>query len=179
MRGVGGLTEALNSLFGSTGVVLPPWAFPAIMMMGFLWLLPHIRQNQRTHNARKMIQERTVHGGIQSDGVHQEILNIANGHPITLVVIADEAHRRGILALSRKALSALEQSGKRVADIRRLRTLLNGPAPVFVDGEIEAIESLLSKGLTGLARNRLKRAQRHWPNNPAWGKWDTKISAEE
>jgi len=179
MRGVGGLTEALDSLFGSTGIVLPPWAFPALMMVGFLWLLPHIRQNQRTHSARKMIQERVVHGGAQSDLVHDEILSLAHGHPVTFVVIADEAHRRGLLSLARKALTALERTGKRVPDIRRLRALLDGPAPVFQDGEVEAIASLFSKGLTGLARTRLDRAKRHWPNNPIWAEWEEKLNGEE
>ena len=179
MRGVGGLTEALNSVFESIGVVLPPWAIPAILMMGFLWLLPHIRQNQRTHNARKMIQERTAHGGAQSDAIHREILDIAHGHPITLVVIADEAHRRGLTGLARKALMELEQTGKRVSDIRRLRTTLDGAVPVFPDGEEEVIADLISKGLTGLARTRIERAERQWPNNPAWAEWTAKLATEE
>jgi hypothetical protein len=94
-------------------------------------------------------------------------------------VIADEAHRRGLLTLARKALTALEQTGKRAPDIRRLRSLLDGPAPVFPDGEAEAIASLMSKGLHGLARTRLVRAQRHWPNNPVWAEWTAKLDAEE
>jgi len=179
MRGGGGLTEALNSVIESTGLVLPPWAFPAVLMIGFLFLLPHIRQNQRTHNARKMIQERTAHGGAQNDAIHREILDLAQGHPVTLVVIADEAHRRGLPMLARRALSELEGTGKRIPDIRRLRTLLHGPAPVFSDGEEEAIESLLGKGLTGLARNRLERARRHWPDNPVWDDWEARLTAEE
>ncbi len=179
MRGVGGVTEALNSVFESIGVVLPPWAFPAVLMVGFLSLLPQIRQNQRTHNARKMIQERATHGGAQSEEVHREILDIAHGHPITFVVIADEAHRRGLTRLARKALVELEQTGKRRADIRRLRSLIDGPVPVFPEGEEEVISDLIAKGLNGLARNRIERAQRHWPHNPAWAKLEAKLASEE
>ena len=126
-----------------------------------------------------MIQERTARGGAQDESIHREILEVAQGHPVTLVVIADEAHRRGLAVLAKRALSALEQTGKRVADVRRLRTLLHGPAPIFPDAEEEAIESLLTKGLTGLARERLARARRHWPNNPAWQKWDEALTREE
>ena len=179
MRGVGGITDAINSLLGSAGVSLPPWAFPALLLFGFMWLLPHIRQNQRTHKARKMILERIAKGGAQSEAVHQEILALAGGHPVTMVVIADEAHRRGLPGLSRKALKALEATGKRPADIRRLRTLIEGPSPIFPEAEVEAINDLLAKGLTGLAEKRLERAQRHWPDQKIWGKIQTQINTEE
>ena len=34
-------------------------------------------------------------------------------------------------------------------------------------------------GLTGLARNRLERARRHWPDNPVWDDWEARLTAEE
>ena len=179
MSGAGGITEALDSLLASAGLTLPPWLIPAIFMVGFLFLLPHIRQNQRTHKARKMIQERTALGGARSETVHQEILALANGNPITFVVIADEAHRRGLTELARKALRALEQTGKRHADIRRLRTAIDGPMPIFPEAEREAIINLMSKGLFGLAEKRLERAKRHWPNQKMWVELEQKVAQEE
>ena len=179
MRGVGGITDAINSLISSAGVTLPPWAFPALLLFGFIWLLPHIRQNQRTHKARKMIQERTAKGGAESTAVHDEILELANGHPVTLVVIADEAHRRGLVNLSRKALQALSLSGKRRADVRRLTALIDGPAPIFPAAEKETIDSLISKGLIGLARKRLDKAKRHWPDETMWVEIEQQMALEE
>ena len=179
MKGAGGITDAINSLFSSAGVTLPPWAFPAVLLFGFIWLLPHIRQNQRTHKARKMIQDRTAKGGAQSNAVHDEILSLANGHPVTLVVIADEAHRRGLVNLSRKALQALSVGGQRRADVRRLTTLIEGPAPIFPDAEREAIASLISKGLIGLAKKRLDKAKRHWPGEMMWTEIEQQIASEE
>ncbi len=179
MSGAGGITDALDSLLASAGLTLPPWLIPAVLMVGFLFLLPHIRQNQRTHKARKMIQERTALGGARSDSVHQEILDLADGNPITFVVIADEAHRRGLTELARKALRALENTGKRPADIRRLRTAIDGPMPIFPDAEKEAIIDLASKGLFGLAEKRLDRAKRHWPNQRMWPELERQIAQEE
>ena len=179
MRGAGGITDAINSLLGSAGISLPPWAFPAVLVFGFLWLLPRIRQNQRTHKARKMIQERTAKGGARSSEVHDEILDLANGHPITLVVIADEAHRRGLNDLARKALRSLELTGKRIADIRRLRAQIDGPAPIFPEAEQEAIVSLMDKGLSGLAQKKIDRARVHWPELNVWDELQSQISAEE
>ena len=179
MRGAGGITDAINSLLGSAGVSLPPWAIPAILVVGFMWLFPHIRQNQRTHKARKMIQERTAKGGAQSSEIHTEILSLASGHPVTLVVIADEAHRRGLNALARKALRMLEELGKRPSDIRRLRNLIDGPAPIFPEAEREAILALSSKGLSGLAQKKIDRAKTHWPDMEIWAQLEAQISAEE
>ena len=126
-----------------------------------------------------MIQERTTLGGARSASVHQEILELALGNPITLVVIADEAHRRGLMDLARKALRALEQTGKRPADIRRLRTAIDGPMPIFPDAERDAILDLAAKGLIGLAEKRLERARRHWPNHHMWSELDEKLAVEE
>ena len=179
MRGAGGITEAINSLISSAGVSLPPWAIPAVLVFAFLWLLPHIRQNQRTHKARKMIQERTTTGGAQSSEIHSEILSLAGGHPVTLVVIADEAHRRGLNDLARKALRTLERTGKRPADIRRLRNVIDGPAPIFPDAERDAILELASKGLTGLAQKKINRAKMHWPDLAIWTELEAQIMSEE
>ncbi len=126
-----------------------------------------------------MIQERTAKGGAQSSVIHGEILDLANNHPVTLVVIADEAHRRGLIGLARKALRRLEKTGKRVADIRRLRALIDGPAPIFPVAEEEAILSLIERGLPGLAQKKIDRARVHWPQLAIWQDLESRIGAEE
>ena len=84
-----------------------------------------------------------------------------------------------MLALTRKATSALEQTGKRIADVKRLRLLLNGPPPTHPEGEIAAIEALHKQGLIPLAQNRLKRAQEHWPSNPDLEALSAQLASEE
>ena len=179
MRGFGGMTEALDSLIGSTGFQIEPWTVPAVLFIAFLFLLPQIKQNQRTNLARQRIRELAHQGGANSNEEHLELLKLSKNHPVTLVVIADESHRRGMLALTRKATSALEQTGKRIADVKRLRLLLNGPAPTHPEGEIAAIEALHKQGLIPLAQNRLKRAQEHWPSNPDLEALSAQLASEE
>jgi hypothetical protein len=148
-------------------------------MIGFLFLLPQIKQNQRTNLARQRIRELAHDGGANSGQEHADLLALSKNHPVTLVVIADESHRRGMLSLTRKATLALEETGKRIADVQRLRLLLNGPAPIHPEGEIAAIESLHSQGLIPLAQNRLRRAQEHWPSNTKLDRLSVQLFPEE
>ncbi|MAY81001.1 MAG: hypothetical protein CL930_09485 [Deltaproteobacteria bacterium] len=179
MRGFGGMTEALDSLIGSAGLQIEPWTIPAVLVVGFLFLLPQIKQNQRTNLARQRIRELAHDGGANSDKEHAALLALSKNHPITLVVIADEAHRRGMLSLTKKATFALEQTGKRTSDVHRLRLLLNGPAPTHPESEIAIIEKLVSQGLIPLAQNRLERALQYWPSNTRLHELSDQMAIEE
>ena len=130
MRGFGGLTEAIDSLLASVGVSLPPWAFPALLVAGFVALFPHIRQNQRTNKARIKIRECSESGGGNDPHFQQELFDLAHGHTVTLNVIATEAHKYGLLDIAKRALRELQASGGRASDIHRLHRLLHGPPPV-------------------------------------------------
>jgi len=179
MRGFGGLTEAIDAMLGSAGLSLPPWAFPALLVVGFVFMLPHIRQNQRTDRARKLIRERSETGGAATDAFHHELLEIAAGHPVTLLVIAHEAHKYGQIPMAKKALKELEASGRYRTETHRLRTLLFGPPPVHPEAEYAAIEKLVDQELWGLAANRIRRAQQHWPHEPRLARWLEQMPTEE
>ncbi len=179
MRGLGGITDAINSLLGSAGIEVQPWFFPAILLLGFSALVPHIRQNQRTQQAREKIREVAEDGGAANDQLHEQILTLAHGHPTTLLVITTEAQKRGLLVLAKRAFTLLEQTGKHRPDVRRLRNLLMGPPPLHPEAENAAIEKLLDQGLIGMARTRLDRARTNWPHHPDWDQWEAKLSVEE
>jgi len=179
MRGFGGLTEAIDSLLVSMGLSLPPWAFPALLAMGFAALFPHIRQNQRTHSARQLIRERSESGGSGSAAFESELLALANGHPTTLTVIVTEAHKYGLLGLAKNALAVLQQAGGNNTDIHRLRLLLYGPPPVHPEAEYAVVEKLLAQGLHSLASTRIQKALQHWPNDEQLHRLQAQASSEE
>jgi hypothetical protein len=165
MRGFGGLTEARDSVMASLGLSLPPWAIPAVFVLLFLGLFPHIRQNQRTHKARILIRERSESGGSASSEFHSQLLELANGHPVTLGVIVHEAHKYGLLNLAKTALHALKNAGGKPGELQRLHRLLYGPPPVHPEGEYAAIETLIQQKLFSLATERVNKALRHWPDD--------------
>ena len=179
MRGFGGLTEAIDAMLASAGLSLPPWAFPALLVVVFIFLLPHIRQNQRTQRARQIIRERSEAGGTTTDTFHSELLNLASGHAVTLLVIANEAHKFGQIPMAKKALTALEATGRYRTETHRLRTVLFGPPPVHPEAEYAAIEKLMDQELWGLASTRILRAQQHWPHEPRLARWLAEVPEEE
>lgn len=179
MRGFGGMTEAIDALVASTGLSFPPWAFPALLVVCFLFLLPHIRQNQRTQQARRLIRERSESGGAASNTFHKELLKLASGHAVTLLVIANEAHKYGQIPMAKKALTALEATRTYRTETHQLRTLLYGAPPVHPEAEYAVIEKLIDQELWGLASNRIRRAQKHWPHEPRLAKWLMEMPKEE
>jgi hypothetical protein len=179
MRGLGGMTDAINALFASAGVSVPVWFFPALLGIGFAYLLPHIRQNRRTQQAREAIKTGAEEGGSAHPDFSKSVLSLAQGHPTTLLVIATEAHKRGLLGLSRDALMALESTGKYKGDCRRLRQQLDGPPPIHAEAEIAAIEKLVAQGLYGMAQVRIDRGRLHWPDRSDWADWETRMQVEE
>jgi len=166
MRGLSGLTETLSQLFEQAGIALPPWAFPAAAGLAFIALVPWIRQNHRTHQARKLIHEAGSESASDRAALRAAALALVERHPVGLVSIADEALRRGMLDLARQALERLKAHGKPTHEIIRLQTAIDGPPPAHLYSEIQVIEQLLSNGMTQAAENRIARAQKFWPDAP-------------
>lgn len=179
MRGFGGLTEAIDSVLSSFGVSLPPWAFPALLVAGFVALFPHIRQNQRTNKARIKIRECSESGGSTDPQFQQALFDLAHGHSVTLNVIATEAHKYGLLDIAKRALRELQDAGGRTSDIHRLHRLLYGPPPVHPEAEYAVIENLIDQGLHATAASRTSSAQQHWPDDPQLQKYADVLASEE
>jgi len=179
MRGLGGITDALDSLLATAGIAVEPWFFPLILMVVFAALVPHIRQNQRTQRARIAIREGVENGGAGTDAFQKHIIELANGHATTLLVITTEAQKRGLKGLARKSLRLLEQTGKHRNDARKIRVELEGRPPLHPEAENAAIEELVEQGLFRAAKARLEKAQLNWPNHSDWEFWEEKIKTEE
>ena len=179
MRGFGGITDAINSLLATAGISLQPWAFPLLLALGFVALFPHIRQNQRTQQAREAIRKGVEDGGASSEAFQDRVIGLANGHATTLLVIASEAQKRGVKALALRALRLLEQTGKYRLDARKLRTEILGPPPAHPEAELAALEKLIAQGMHETAVARLERAKSFWPDDPRWTEWALKVEAEE
>ena len=179
MKGFGGLTEAIDSLLSSAGLSLPPWAIPAVLVLAFGLLLPHIRQNQRTHRARILIRERSEHGGGHPTSFHDELIALANDHAVTLSVIAHEAHKYGFLTLAKRAYQELRRVGADPTELHKLHRTLYGPPPVHPEAEYAAIELQLEQGLNELAAKRINSALAHWPHDARLQKYAETLGAEE
>ncbi len=167
MGRLGGITDTLSQLLEHAGITLPPWAFPVLIGVAFLGALPWLRQNQRTHRARLLVAEIASERDADRQALKRQAIEAVAGHPVGLVGLADEALRKGLQDLAASALEELKKNGKPVLEIRRLQEAIHGPPPAHLEGELAAIEQLLSQGLPAAALKRVRRAQQHWPNEPS------------
>jgi hypothetical protein len=166
MNRFGGITETLSRLLDQAGVVLPPWVFPAVITLGFLALLPLIRRNSRMHRARRLVQDIASERDLDRPEQKAQAIELVQDHPDGLVGLADEAVRRGVNDLAMSALEELKKHGRPAMDIHRLQIELHGPPPAHLEGELAAIESLLSHHLIAAAEKRLRKAEQTWPDAP-------------
>jgi hypothetical protein len=81
--------------------------------------------------------------------------------------------------MAKKALTALEATGRYPTETHQLRTVLFGPPPVHPEAEYAAIENLMDQALWSLATTRILRAQQHWPQEPRLARWLEEIPEEE
>ena len=166
MGRLGGITDTLSQLLEQAGISLPEWAFPVLIGVLFLALLPLIRRNSRVHRARMIVAEIDSEKDTDRARLKAEAVALVADHPVGLVGLADEAIRRGINDLAKAALAALKTHGRPAQDIHRLQAELYGPTPAHLEGEIAAIEKLLDNGVRTAARDRLQRAASTWPDAP-------------
>jgi len=173
-----GITDTLSQLLEQAGVSLPPWAFPGIIALLFLGVLPLIRRNSRVHRARLLVQEIASEQTTDRAIRKAEAIALVSDHPVGLVGLADEAIRRGVRDLAELALEELKTHGRPVPDIHRLQIELHGPPPAHLEGELAGIEQLLANGVRGAAMDRLRRAQETWPTDPALQRLATRCAEE-
>jgi hypothetical protein len=166
MGRLGGITETLSQLLEQAGVALPAWAFPAVIVLLFLTALPAIRRNSRVHRARLLVAEIASEQSVDRAARKAQAIALVADHPVGLVGLADEAIRRGVRDLATLALNQLRAHGRPVQEILRLETELHGPPPAHLQGELAAVEQLITSGAHGAAMHRLQRAQRAWPSAP-------------
>ncbi|MED5374038.1 MAG: hypothetical protein VX899_23675 [Myxococcota bacterium] len=159
------LTDLLNTVLGVLGVQLPDWGGSVLLVVILIALGPFFYRNSRTKKARKLLQRVSMESGEERLAGEQEILHTVSGHPFGLVVVVEEAHKRGMGRLARRALEALDATGKQRSELKRLQRLL-GPRPTSPTQEAIAIERLHQQGLTVQAEARLQDALARFPEHP-------------
>jgi len=166
LRGLGGITDVLDQVLGLIGVEVAAWTIPAVLVLVFIALIPWIRKNHRTNEARELVRRIASEERVDRAQLQTETLSTVADHPLGLVVVADEAIRLGLHPLARLATDRLASFHGYRQDLRRLQALLDGRPRVHIEGAQAAIERLLAQGLLGAARHRLEDAQQHWPDEP-------------
>ena len=160
---MGRLKSLLEQLLGNLGVELPPWAIPACLLLLFVLLFPLIRRSHRSGKARKILARARYAPAAQRLQMERQVLEMVGQDPVGLMVVAEEALRRGRSALAHEATERLRATGKRPADLQKLlRQLDTGPHTTLPE-EILAIQNLRREGLTERARERWERAVTRWP----------------
>ena len=162
---MGGITDAIEQLLAAAGLELSGWMAPAMVCLGFMALLPWIRSNHRSQRIRTLIRRISSEERTDREQLRTEVLAIAAGHPDNLVVLTEEAHRRGMHNLAQDALARLTQTGIKPHRLQRLRQTIDGRGPPHIEGERAAIENLNSQGMTQAARLRVQRALHLWPGD--------------
>jgi len=178
MRGLGGLAETISKLLVAFGITLQPWMAPVAVLAIMLVLLPHILRNMRTGRARKLLRQAAMVPGPEGSDLEQRALDLVDGQPMGLVAVAEEAIRRGRMALAREAVRRLADTGRQHAHLRRLRVELDGRLPATVDEMVLIIERFVDAGMVDEARGRLSRARRRWPDTPDLEALEARLSAE-
>lgn len=161
------LKETLDSLLGAAGLQLEPWMAPIVAVLLAVLVMPAWRRNFRTKQARKRIQELSNAPPEMRARLQDEVLELTGDNPFGLVVVVEEALKRGNRGLAKAALSVLEATGKRRDEARRLRVKVTGERPTTPEAEALAVERLREAGLEDVAAERLHAARQKWPKHPS------------
>lgn len=159
------VTEMLDTLFQLIGVQLPAWGGTVFLLCVLALLGPFFYRNSRTKQARKKLQALSLEGGQARLDGEAEILDLVRGHPFGLVVVVEEAHKRGMRRLADEALEELDRTGKHRDQFRRL-SRVHGEKPTTPAAEAIAVERLRETGLHAQAELRLEKALGKFPGHP-------------
>jgi len=161
------LSDTLNRILSGLGLELEPWMAPLVAVVIALGVLPFYYRNFRTKRARKRVQAAANADLGERRRLEDEALDLVSGNPFGLMVVAEEADKRGLRKLALRALGALEATGKRRTEARLLRAKLAPDMPTTADGEALAVEKLREAGLHEQAEERLRRARQRFGDHPA------------
>ncbi|MFT5583558.1 MAG: hypothetical protein ACI9VR_001136 [Cognaticolwellia sp.] len=159
------VTGMLDTLFQLIGVQLPSWGGTVFLLCVLALLGPFFYRNSRTKKARKRLQDLSLEGGQARLDGEAEVLELVRGHAFGLVVVVEEANKRGMRRLVDQALEELDRTGKHRDQFRRLSREL-GEKPTTAAAEAIAIERLRETGLDGQAQVRLDKALSKFPGHP-------------
>lgn len=161
------IAELLNTVLGELGLSVGPWVMPALAVGLALLLLPLLRANHATRQARRRLSlARSAPRAAERERLKAEALALVLGNRVGVAVVAEEALRHGWTDLAQQALVELERSGGRPEELRGLRRRLEGQRPPTATAEALVVERLLEAGLREQAAARLEGALARWPEHP-------------
>jgi hypothetical protein len=151
-----------------TGVQLQAWMAPVFFLAVGIVLFPLIRRSHRVGKARKRLRLIPYRRLAERRRLEDDALGLVRGHPGGQLELAREAARLGRRDLARRALAAMEASGKLQRKRLALARELDPPPSHSALDAHAAIELLVREGLLDEARRRLVRAQQRWPDVSQW-----------
>lgn len=158
------LAQFLQGIFDVMG--LPHWMGAGAVFGVVLLALPWILRNRRTDIARRALRASDKLKGEERVAAERKALATVAGHPMGLLVVAEEAHKLGRDTLARDAIHQLRATGKLVAELRTIERAVDGPMPATIDEAVLTIERLIEAGMRDVAAEKLARYQARWPAEP-------------
>ena len=160
------LILAIEGSLQSFGLDIPAWVIPVVLVAIAASIFPMFARANNSVRARGILSRARLATGQDRQEMEQEALDMVKDDPEGLAVVASAAIQYGRTQLAEQALAQLKATGKRPSDLKRLETLLYGPAPISPEAESIAIRNMLENGLREKARERLKRALATFPQDP-------------
>jgi hypothetical protein len=165
VRGLGGIADALDRVLQILGVELAAWMAPTVIGLGCLLMIPWIRSNQRSQRVRNLLRRIASEERMDREQMRAKAFEVVGDDVDALILLADEANRRGLQSLALEATTRLAEVGGRPQEVRRLQAQLRDRPPVHIEGERAAIESLMAEQMWAAAKIRLNSARDRWPSD--------------
>lgn len=166
MGSIRDLILSFEAALQSFGLDIPAWVIPVVLVAIAASVFPMFTRANNSVRARGLLSRARLAAGQDRLEMEQEALEMVKDDPEGLAVVASASIQYGRVQLAEEALAQLKATGKRTSDLKRLETLLHGPAPISPEAEAIAIRNMLENGLREKARERLKRALSTFPSDP-------------
>lgn len=171
------LIDSIQSALDSVGLSFPPWILPVIGVAIVAAIFPMFVRSSNSVRARGILSRSRFVTGEDRIAMEREAMEMVQGDPEGLVVVATVSVQQGRENLAREALEQLKQTGKHRDKVRQIELALDGPPPISPEAEVIAIRNLLGNGLVARARERMERARRYYPDDSDLDALDKQIQS--
>ena len=161
MRGIG------RALQGLEGMGMPHWVVGLVFFGALSMFISFLMRHAPLGKARGLVRRAALADREERAAMEQEALDMVWDEPEGLLIVGQEAIRRDSQALAKRVIARLEEFGERRADVRKLEDALYGTRHPRLEAELATIQGFLNEELVELARPRLQRALKMWPDEEA------------
>ena len=158
-----GLPGFFDTVLGLLGVHLAPWMAPAFVATILLLLIPRLRRNVRTEQARKALREAGRLHGPAREHREQDALALVDGDTWGLVSLADVAWAEGRRSVVLGVLERLRRIPGARLQALTLERRVYADLPATAEQARLRAELLHGQGLHVAAEDLLARARERWP----------------